>query len=92
MLEIKLKAQGTKWRELEADDRLLVYQSDIQSRAPYAMAQNSSIFRDHFPVFFAYLDREHTLNGKSSRLENLISLDAANPSISLLRKMRDKHF
>lgn len=52
MLEIKLKAQGTKWRELEADDRLLVYQSDIQSRAPYAMAQNSSIFRDHFPVFF----------------------------------------
>lgn len=52
MLEIKLKAQGTKWRELEADDRLLVYQSDIQSRAPYAMAQNSSIFRDHLPVFF----------------------------------------
>lgn len=31
-------SQGTKWGELKADDRLLVYHLDIQSRAPYAMA------------------------------------------------------
>lgn len=50
-------SQGTKWGELKADDGLLVYHLDIQSRAPYAMAQNSSIFRDHFPVFFIDFNR-----------------------------------